>query len=143
MPAKHPDDFCPTCGSYTGPYEHGISKMLISALRKVYDHAGTSWTTRKEIEGGLTNNEWSNFQKLFYWTLVEREWDPVTQRFVRGKYRVSEYGEAFLQGRVAIREKAISQGGDSVGTKGELVYAHQVDVGCWEYEDYVQTRGTG
>lgn len=143
MPAKKPDDFCESCGQYIGPYPHPLSKVLVRGLRKMYLTSGTSFGKRPKGDLALTDSEYGNLPKLQYWLVMERLWRPELNSFARGWWRVTEYGEQFLQGRVSLFQKAITVLNEFQRYEGRRVYLDEIDTVCWTWEDYVRERGTG
>lgn len=80
---------CHCCWHVKVAYTHKLNKWLIDALRKIVDHYeiyGTRANVDKDLD--LTYNQQSNFQKLKYFWLVNRnsDWRIPTSEWIRFIY---------------------------------------------------------
>lgn len=98
---------CPCCGQYAKEYRRTIHASMASALIKTYRAGGRErrgWVT---IKNHLDHPELADFAKLAHWSLVEAkpgERDDGSKRV--GIWRVTDMGEEFVAGRLAVAKYA-------------------------------------
>ena len=101
---------CPHCGAKMDSYRHAMSKNLAEGLRKLYIAGGEGHAQTI----GMSKSEFTNFQKLQYWNLIEK-----TGR--AGVWRITERGKAFVHGEKGVPHYAITYRGRVLKYDGELI----------------------
>lgn len=112
---------CSACDAPMVEYRHTLSKGLISALAKACEQDGPFHLNSL----GLTYNQQCNFQKLRYWGLVAKCYDPDGERN-NGWWVVSDFGRNFFNGRITCARQVWTYRGDFLCFDGEHVYVSQV-----------------
>jgi hypothetical protein len=96
---------CPHCGAKMNEYKFSFNKGLRSCLWKMIEARGDDHGVPiREI--GLTSSEWTNFQKLRYWNLIEHV-DNAESRHKGGWWKLSQTAIAFIEGRIKIPAQVI------------------------------------
>jgi len=119
---------CPTCDARMVEYSHSLSKLLVSALGKLYRAAGIESLHLKGAD--LTYSETANFQKLRYWGLAEPTEDA-------GTWYVTGIGEAFLGGRLSLHSRVITYHGNVRAFEGPKIRVGNVSVPVDERADFL------
>lgn len=131
---------CVHCGAKLEGRWERLTPGLCRTLRKFYEAAkideqhSTLRTAHLQADCGFTKNEFTNFQKLRYFSLVRK-----TSK--AGIWEMTRLGDEFLLNRLAITKAVyvfrneVKKQGDEKGTIGELMDE-------WPYwlkrEDYIQ-----
>lgn len=82
-------------------YKFVFNYLLVSALRKMFSNFGTGFGEIANL--ALTKSEWTNFQKLRYWGLIEK--DAASPK--GGEWRITALGLSFLNGDCSINDKVV------------------------------------
>ena len=143
-PVEGVPSHCPNGGCYLWWQDHTLSKVLLKCLRAIYDAHGTEFGPTRDSYAQMGHSWRGNYLKLEYWDLIEWRRDE-SDRKIHGELRCTEDGRDFLLGKVAIPKIAVTRkanGPDAVIVRleGPLIYAHDIDVTCWEREDYLAHR---
>ncbi len=93
---------CEHCGACVESYKHRLSKGLVSSL---YNFAlkvkASGKNTQHLTDVGLNNNQFTNFQKLKYFGLVEKSEKA-------GEWTITRKGRLFIAGEVAVENFAVT-----------------------------------
>lgn len=129
---------CNHCGTIIQSYSHSLNKPLVEALRQLYEFQKNHLKIANlQRDLALTKNQYNNFQKLQYFGLVEHE--------TKG-WSVTAKGYKFIQGEIAISDKAMTFGGEVVlpphkawsGVKISKKYVYDIDIISYKkIEEYV------
>lgn len=104
--------YCPHCHAKMMKYKHTLgSGNLVRGLVILYD-AGEGAHNLNDL--GLTNYQYTNFHKLKYWGLCQQTGE-------RGEWQMTEYGNAFIQGRSQAYKGVVTYRGETVEYYGDLV----------------------
>lgn len=85
---------CECCGAKMVEYKHILNKGLVSALYELSRYPDPMPLTELDI----TRNQWTNFQKLRYWGLVEKKRNPDGSS--TGCWYVTEIGKRFINNQI-------------------------------------------
>jgi len=131
---------CSHCGTIIQSYSHSLNKPLVEALRQLYDKQADTKGLPKPLnlqsELNLTKNQYNNFQKLQYFGLVEH---------LKTGWVITIKGERFIEGQIAISDKAMTFGGEVVlpphkawsNVKINKKYVYEIDSNSWKkIDDY-------
>lgn len=106
-----------------------MSAKLVSGLKKLH---GYSRPANLRLIG-LTKTEYTNFQKLQYWGLVEK-------LNKGGLWQVTARGREFVAGSVAVPKYVWTYRGKTVRQSGELIFVNNVSSVTRQREDYAADR---
>lgn len=106
---------CECCGAKMVEYKHILNKGLVSALYELGRYREPVALTELEI----TRNQWTNFQKLRYWGLVEKK--RTMTGAGTGCWFVTSIGRDFINGSIAIPQIAWSFRGESIRLEGRNI----------------------
>jgi hypothetical protein len=95
---KKPIKVCECCGARLIEYSHKLNKGMIDSLKKLSEQPNTTANISKI---GLTHNQIANFQKLKYWSLVEKG-------TTSGVWSLSLCGKHFLWNGMEVPERVIT-----------------------------------
>ncbi len=123
-----PKKRCPHCNAKMVEYRHSLNKSMVSALMTLAKRYKP--TALQELP--LSKTQFTNFQKLRYWGLVERTKEE-------GKWDVTYYGMRFLQGEVQTCKRVWTYRGEFKKSEGESVWFHDLsDEPYLKREDYAR-----
>lgn len=115
-------------------YKFTLNKGLARCLFKLNRKSNSDFVEIRTI--GLTTSEWTNFQKLRYWNLIEKKIEDDTGK--GGYWRISEIGIRFLTGKIQLPKSVIMYRNNKVRNEGELLSFKDI-TGGYEYRsDYVE-----
>lgn len=104
-------------------YKHNLSKGLIETF---HIFAAKSHIERRSLhpvkDCGLDYNQASNFQKLKYFDLVEKDEKNA------GYWNITKTGVMFLTGREAVPSRVFTQNGKVTGTEGLMKIHDHPDI---------------
>lgn len=112
-------EICPCCGQKIVIYKHKLNKTLIKALVKLWEHGGQG----KASELGLNNSEFTNFQKLTYFSLVDKNGST---------YILTYKGRMFLKNQLMVPTV--------VYTKNAIPVKYEEEKYAGDIEDYIQVK---
>ncbi len=119
---------CKECGARRAPeYRHRLSKSLVRGLRHFLEKHGMNEGEINDVR--MTYSTRCNFQKLRYFTLIEKVGDPEGKG---GKWKVTHSGFQFATGESEIVDVAITYRGNLVRRTGRIVQIHELLDG-WTY----------
>lgn len=111
---------CPCCGRHAQRYRRQINVEMARTLIALYRQHGRSWANLKDVRrGAKTSNREES--KLRYWGLLEEE--KTVRRDDGGRagwWRVTERGERFALGNLAVPQYALEFHRKCVGFEGEM-----------------------
>ena len=117
---------CKSCGAKVVEYRHSMSKSLAGTLIKF---ARVHQVEAGKLDDcGLTYSERCNFQKLRYWSLVEKVEDDAHKG---GVWKLTHWGVSFLRGSDK-QKHAVTYRGEIVRLEGPLVNIDTLVPG-WKY----------
>lgn len=121
---------CSQCGQLMVEYKFGFNKGHARALYKIARISETDWV---EIsKSGMTNSEYANYPKIFYWDLLERK--PGVEK--GGVCRLTEVGRDFLYNKLSIPKYVFTRLGEVTGYKKPEVWFRTVTGGYDYRPDY-------
>ena len=85
------DAYCEHCGAKVVEYKHNFNAGMANSLWQIY--LVNKPVALTDLE--LTRSQWTNFQKLRYWGLVEQCIDDVSKRS-NGLWRITDLGRQFI-----------------------------------------------
>jgi hypothetical protein len=91
---------CSHCGAKMVEYKHGLSKAQVRPLVRLMNAGGGPLNISDDIT--LNKSEYTNFAKLAYWGLVEKEGDSKRG----GRWQITAIGRRFLGGEVTLQKTA-------------------------------------
>lgn len=112
---------CESCGAKIVEYTFTLSSGLVDALAKL-QKAGGGPININSI--GLTQNQWTNFGKLFYWELVDK-WFQNGIR-AKGVWESTQLGWDFLSKGIALPERVTTFRNAVIRYEGDLITARDV-----------------
>jgi len=124
-------EYCECCGAKVVKYWHRLNKGLCGAIIKIYSQVGKNPIKISDI---LTHNQSCNFQKLKYWSLVEK----VGDQGKGGQWKLTEDAEAFIKREISLPKKAQTFRGKTVSFSPENVYINEIFEGYQFKEDYLK-----
>ena len=86
------DQYCEHCGAKVVEYKHNFSAALADGLYQLYLSQQAMFLT----DLNLTRYQWTNFQKLRYWNLVDQAKDPITKK-ATGAWKITRLGFDFIE----------------------------------------------
>ncbi|OKI45091.1 hypothetical protein [Micromonospora sp. CB01531] len=105
---------CESCGQTATVRRYTLSRSMVSGLIKL-----RRWGSGSRQELGLTGVEYSVFQKLTYWGLIEKR--------EAGHWRITGRGEDFLDGDVLVPRAVYAAAGQVVAVdEDEMVSPRDV-----------------
>lgn len=111
---------CECCGAKIVEYKHILNKGLVSALYELQRHKEPVPLTALAI----SRNQWTNFQKLRYWGLAEKE---VRENGTgTGQWFITSIGSSFIRGDLAVPMNAWTFRGETVRLDGNDVMFRDV-----------------
>lgn len=119
---------CQHCGAKLEEYLHSLNSGLVTGLIRLYSVGGES-----KLEAlNLTLSQSNNFQKLQYWSLVEKG--------KSGVWRITLKGMAFIRGEQSVRRSVRTFRKRWTGWEGDSVRVSDVikDFDYRRREDYVR-----
>lgn len=117
---------CHTCGANTIEHRHSLTPGLASGLF-AFANKGGGPINLKEV--GLTRNQWDNFQKLKYWSLV-------AQGDKNGVWSMLPDGWSFLEGTLSKNKHVWTYRGFVLEFEGPQVFIKDV----WKDMPYYLNR---
>ncbi len=119
---------CKECGARKAPeYRHTLTKSLVRGLRHFLEKHGMNEGELSEVN--LTYSTRCNFQKLRYFSLVDKVGDPEGKG---GKWKVTGLGYAFATGDVRMASVAVTYRGKMIHRVGKVVAIYNLLDG-WTY----------
>lgn len=113
-------EICECCGAKIVEYKHVLNKGLVDALFRLSKHNVPMPLTELDI----TRNQWTNFQKLRYWGLVDKALH--TDGTGTGNWFVTSLGRAFIDNQVSVNKNVWTFRGETVKNDGDSVYFNEV-----------------
>jgi hypothetical protein len=112
------EQYCDHCGAKIVEYKHNFSHALADALYKIYLPKKAVFLTDLD----LTRYQWTNFQKLRYWGLVEQAKDSITNK-ATGAWKITQLGFDFVADpEMSIFKNVWTFRGEPTRFDGEKVY---------------------
>lgn len=111
---------CECCGAKIVEYKHILNKGLVQALFELSKHNSPVPLTDLDI----TRNQWTNFQKLRYWGLVEKE--LCNNGAGTGRWFVTTIGREFINNGLGIPTIAWSFRGKPVKLEGIVGFFNEI-----------------
>lgn len=99
---------CPHCGAPTVEYRHSFNRGLAVGLYELFRKGGPC----KAADLKLTPTQWTNFQKLRYWGLIEKCREEGEDRSNR-MWAITEHGEAVCRGQRKFPQWVITYRGET------------------------------
>lgn len=119
---------CCHCGAkmveYTFTFNKGLARCLYLLAQASHDYVEIS-----KIK--MTTSQWTNFQKLKYWGLIEA---PESKK--GGIWRITNSGLNFITGKTQIHSKVIMYRNKLSRYDGELIYFNDITDGYLYRCDY-------
>lgn len=128
------DNSCHHCGAKMVSYTFTLNKGLARCLWKLAKASETHFVEIRTLR--LTTSEWTNFQKLRYWNLIEKKMEDETGK--GGFWKISETGLLFLKSRRPLPKKVTMYRNTVQSYSEEKVTFSQVTDGYEYRSDYVQ-----
>lgn len=121
---------CQHCQAKMIEYTFTFNKGLAKCLWLLRDTTGP--VEIKKLS--MTRSQWTNFQKLRYWTFIA----PVLGENAKkgGYWKITEAGKRFLQGRIQVPKKVVMYRNQFVRFEGEKITFDQVNDGYLYRGDY-------
>lgn len=117
---------CDCCGARLVEYKHVLNAGLVDAFVELSKHAEPTALTELDI----TRNQWTNFQKLRYWGLVENT--------DKGTWFVTKFGHYWMEGRVDVQREVWTFRGNRVRFSSNWVsFSDVYDSAYRKRDDYV------
>jgi len=104
---------CKCCGNEVKLYRYTINKPLLQALAQLYKHGGMA-DLQKDLN--LTKNQYNNFQKLQYFSLVEKT-------SISGVWQITKLGIDFVESKKSICFSAFTLGKANIHEDSKIVKA--------------------
>lgn len=104
-------ELCHHCGAKIVEYPHVLNKPMIEAFKELA-HANGGRANLQDLS--LTKNQYTNFQKLKYWGIVESCHE-------NGEWQVTDLGWQFFRGDGGLRRKVYTYRNKIVEFEGETV----------------------
>lgn len=104
------------CGAKHIAYRFFLSTWLIEILEKLSQHPNGTYL--KDLN--LTKSQWTNAQKLFYWSLIQPG-IPTDNKKKQGFWQITERGKDFINGRVKINFGVVMRDNQFLRYEGALV----------------------
>ena len=126
---------CECCGAKIVEYKHVLNQGLVKALFELSKHKMPMPLTDIDI----TRNQWTNFQKLRYLGLAEKELHEDGSG--TGRWFVTTAGREFINNGVPIKTVAWSFRGNPVRLDGpEVLFEDIINREYRRKRDYVKDR---
>jgi hypothetical protein len=112
---------CPCCTQFAKVYKRKINSTMARDLIALYRQAGRDWAYLPDVRkrsGSRSNREES---KLRYWSLIQEEPAVRPDGGRSGWWRVTQFGEAFVLGRLTVPKYARIYDDRLLGHLGEEV----------------------
>ena len=114
---------CPVCNAKTVKYKHTLNVPLIKGLEAI---ARSGRDPVKISELNMSKQQWTNFQKLRYFDLVEQYYDEEDGKRIGGEWIITQRGVDFIKGDIAIYQKVWTYRGVRLDYAGEEVSVHDI-----------------
>lgn len=124
---------CPLCAQHAKLYKRKINSGMARSLIHMYRSAGKSWIHVRLI-GARSREE----GKLAYWGLVEEQQGAGLHGGRAGYWRVTDKGEAFIQGQLKVPLYAKVYNGQVRGFDGSSVSIKDALGTKFNYEELMQ-----
>ena len=119
---------CPHCDAKMVEYRHTFNKGLANSLYELFAVGGGPVSLRSLR---LTRIQWTNFQKLRYWGLVERT-------KIDGEWKLTGKGYRFIVAGTSIQKWVWTYRGETVRFDGDTCFFTSVhEPKVEKKEDYV------
>jgi len=135
-------------------YDHHMNTQLKTILWKLFNswHKGEPYYKANRGIAG----EYTNISKEAYWLLAEQVIETEEDEKLRGKWKITPKGIAFILGRISIPRTAILKNGIVIGFHNEDIYEKDVENDksksgvqiyddfrnqCLGYQERVRARG--
>lgn len=123
------DIYCECCGAKVVEYKHTFNAGLANSLWQIY--LANKPVDLNDLE--LSRTQWTNFQKLRYWGLVEQCHDQISKR-ANGLWQVTDLGKTFVNdAQCSIHHNVWTFRGETMRFDGH--YVHFQDVHAKFYKD--------
>ena len=123
MAKKH----CPHCGASMVEYKRGFSKDMARCIYRLANAGGYGVDVATL---GLTNPQYSNFQRLRFWGLACKN-EGSDDGGKGGVWTMTTKGWAFVKGELPIPRYAFTYRGHVVDYSDETVMIQDVTEGWW------------
>jgi|APGre2960657373_1045057.scaffolds.fasta_scaffold00818_24 hypothetical protein len=120
---------CECCGAKIVEYRHSFNQSLASSLYKLYSQQGAANISKI----GLTAIQWTNFQKLKYWGLVQKA-EREDHTNIGGVWKVTQAGLDFVERGTGIQKQVWSYRGKMVRYEGDTIFFMDL------HDDYIRKR---
>lgn len=111
---------CPTCGRKIIETPHGLNKTIIFGLWQLYKAGGRA----RLDELGLTNSQFTNFQKTQYFGLAVMSKDVTGKK--NREWVLTTAGIEFLTGRRQMPKQVFVFGGRVSRVSAQKLYIHEI-----------------
>jgi len=112
------DAYCEHCGAKVVEYKHNFNAGMANSLWQIY--LVNKPVALTDLE--LTRSQWTNFQKLRYWGLVEQCIDDISKRS-NGLWRITDLGIQFIDDSdCTIAHNVWTFRGETMRFEGDFVY---------------------
>lgn len=124
---------CDHCGASMMEHRHNLSRAMAEGLKRLYEFGAP--VNIKHLQ--LTRNQWDNFQKLRYWGLVEKSYDPTGKR-IGGYWQITDKGKEFLSGKISLPKISWTYRGEFVRSDGQNIHISEVDINYKTRPEYAE-----
>jgi len=111
---------CECCGAKVVEYKHVLNKGLVDALFRLSKHIVPMPLTELDI----TRNQWTNFQKLRYWGLVDKA--IHADGTGTGCWFVTWKGREFIANEIPMKNNAWTFRGITTNLDGKEMYFNDI-----------------
>ena len=125
---------CPCCDRYGKIYKRKLHSAMAAVLVLLYRHRGLGFVHVHKLNamrGGRLDSR-GDFAKLRHWGLIEESATTQKQSAYdidkkrQGLWRITESGEAFVEGRIRVYERILIYNTECLGVAGvETVDIHE------------------
>lgn len=127
MENKTNEKKCPTCGHLLVEYKFSLNKGLIGVLIKLFEARGPVEISKLN----LSNSQYSNYPKLFYWKLARRH--VVDDNPKGGLWKITTEGIDFVVGMTSAPKYVVMRQGQFVEYRGPRIKLREANDG-YEYQ---------
>jgi hypothetical protein len=114
---------CDACGAKTVKYKFSLNRQIVDVLVDMYEEYGTH-SACEIAQLGMSTSQWTNFQKLRYWGLIEKV--KVDGVLKGGIWAVTDLGEQFVKNEVPLQKFVYMYRNEIDSYDGEMVYEAQI-----------------
>lgn len=110
---------CPVCSQWVEARGRRITPKLARQLIAMWKHAGVMvWFHYSDALDGSGTGHPSDYAKLRYWGLIEREKNVLGERGRVGWWRITKLGVRYIKNEVALPEWALMYNRQFHGLRG-------------------------